>query len=397
MSIIGITNQKFGCMEEIVFFDNNSTTATDPRVVEAMLPYLTKSYANPASSHSFGIQVSKKIDAAKSSIADLINCDPSELIFTSGATESINLALKGFALSNQHKGKHIISVLTEHKATLDTLNYLETIGFEVTYLQVNQSGQLDLNELQKQIRKDTILLSVMWVNNEIGTIHPLAEIAQITKDSNVAFFTDATQAVGKLSVDLSTSNIDMAAFSGHKIYGPKGIGVLYIRNLRKAKSQISPLIHGGGHQYGLRSGTLNVPAIIGLGEACKIASKEMAVDEGRIMKLRDTLESALIQIPGSSLNGLSLNRMYNLSNICFEGVDANLLIGQLQNIAVSNGSACTSSIVEPSHVLKAIGLNDQDALSSIRFSLGKYNTLEEVNFVIASTKKIVQITSPANA
>ena len=368
-------------MERIIYLDNNATTRTDPRVLNAMLPYFAEEYGNAASTHHFGMSINEAVGVARKQVADLIGADEGEIIFTSGATESINLALKGYALANQDKGKHIITVKTEHKAVLDTCNYLESIGFEVTYLSVKSDGLIDIGELKMSLRSDSILVCVMLANNEIGVLQPLIEITDITKDAGVILMSDATQAVGKIPIDVNDIGIDFMAFSGHKFYGPKGIGGLYVRNLKKKKIKIEPLQHGGGHENGLRSGTLNVSAIIGLGEACEIAKEEMKADASRISYLRDELEKKLLQLPGAFINGSIENRMYNVSNICFPGMDANMMIAKMKNIAVSNGSACTAAIIEPSHVLKAIGLSDDNSMASLRFSLGKFNTKEEVEKV----------------
>jgi cysteine desulfurase len=376
-------------MEKIVYLDNNATTRTDPRVVAKMLPYFSEFYGNPSSAHSFGSYSSKQIDSAKDQIASLIHADPRNLIFTSGATESINLAIKGYATQNIEKGNHIITVKTEHKAVLDTCNYLEQIGFEISYLPVDQAGLVDLSELKQEIKRDTILVAIMWANNETGVIQPIEEIVNLCNNRNITFFTDATQAVGKLSVDVSNLEVHSVAFSGHKFYGPKGIGCLYIKDLFKNKSKYTSIIHGGGHQNNLRSGTLNVPCIIGLAEACEIARNELHYDATRIGELRGYLEKELLTIPGSFVNGHQTERTYNVLNICFPGVDANVLIGRLKSISVSNGSACTSSLIEPSHVLTSMGLTNDQALSSLRFSLGKYNTKEEIQHTIKEVKNIV--------
>lgn len=376
-------------MKDFIFLDNNSTTPVDPRVLDAMLPYFTQDFANPASSHHFGVRIQKNIDDATLNVAKLINCDPAELIFTSGATESINLALKGIALSNQEKGSHIITVETEHKATLDTCKYLETIGFEVTYLKVSKSGLIDLDELQSSLRKDTVVVSIMWVNNETGIIQQIHQISEICDSKGVYFFTDATQAIGKISVDVSHSPVGMMAFSAHKFYGPKGVGCLYIRNMKKTAGKLTPIIHGGGHQKGLRSGTLNVPAIIGFGECCRIAKNEMESDQIRIQSLMLDLEQQLLKHPKAILNvPSSTHRIYNTLNIRFEEMDANVMIDKLDNITLSNGSACTSAVVEPSHVLTAIGLTSKQAHASLRISLGKFNTKEDINTFVKAVSKL---------
>jgi cysteine desulfurase len=355
-------------------------------VLEAVLPFLKDSFANPSSTHHFGLSVNVKVKQAREQIADFIKVEPKELIFTSGATEAINLAIKGVAETYSNKGKHIITVSIEHKAVLDTCKDLERKGFEVTYLLVQSNGLIDLTELKKAIRLDTILVSVMYVNNETGVIQPIKEIAKLAHEKGAFFMTDATQAVGKIEIDVDDLGVDLLCFSGHKMYAPKGIGALYVRN----KIKLTPQIHGGGHEQGLRSGTLNVPGIIALAKAYEIASEEMALNKRNISALRDKLEVELLKLPNTSINGDSENRIYNTTNICFKGHYANVLIGRMKNIAVSNGSACSSSVVEPSHVLKLMGLNDEDAFASLRFSLGKYNTIEDIETVVNKIKELTQ-------
>ncbi len=367
------------------YLDYNSTTPIDPRVLEAMLPFLKDNFANPSSTHNFGQSINEKVKQAREQIADFINAEPNELIFTSGATEAINIALKGVAESYSNKGKHIVTVATEHKAVLDTCKDLERKGFEATYLTVKPNGLIDLAELQKAIRPDTVLVSVMYVNNETGVIQPIKEIAKLAHEKGALFMTDATQAIGKIEIDVNDIGIDLLCFSGHKMYAPKGIGALYVRN----KTKLSPQIHGGGHEQGLRSGTLNVPGIIALAKACEIASEEMPLNQRNISALRDKLEVELLKLPNTSLNGDSKNRIYNTTNICFKGQDANVLIGRMKNIAVSNGSACSSAVVEPSHVLKAMGLSDDEAFASLRFSFGKFNTIENIEAVIYKIKELI--------
>lgn len=374
--------------KEFTYLDYNSTTPIDPRVLKAMLPFLKDNFANPSSTHHFGQCINEKVKQAREQIADFINAEVNELIFTSGATEAINIAFKGVAENYLTKGKHIITVSTEHKAVLDTCKDLERKGFEVTYLPVQRNGLIDLAELIKSIRPDTILVSVMYVNNETGVIQPIKEIATITRKNEVLFMTDATQAVGKIDVDVDGLGVDLLCFSGHKMYAPKGIGALFVRQ-RSNKIKLTPQIHGGGHEQGVRSGTLNVPGIIALAKACEIANQEKELNQKNIWDLRDRLEMELLKLPNTSLNGDSKDRIYNTTNICFKGQDANVLIGRMKAIAVSNGSACSSAVVEPSHVLKALGLNDDDAFASLRFSLGKYNTAEDVEIV---SKKIKELT-----
>jgi cysteine desulfurase len=372
---------------EISYLENNSTTPIDPRVLDAMLPFLQDNFANSSSTHHFGQSINEKVKQAREQIADFINAEPNELIFTSGATEAINIAIKGVAESYSNKGKHIITVSTEHKAVLDTCKDLERKGFEVTYLTVKSNGVINLAELEKAIRLDTILVSVMYVNNETGVIQPIKEIAKLAHEKGALFITDATQVVGKIEIDVNNLGIDLLCFSGHKMYAPKGIGALYVRN----KTKLAPQIHGGGHEQGLRSGTLNVPGIIALAKACEIASEEMDLNKRNISELKDKLETEFLKLPNTSLNGDSENRIYNTINICFKGQDSNVLIGRMKNIAVSNGSACSSAVVEPSHVLKAMGLSDDEAFASLRFSLAKYNSIEDIETVIS---KIIELTQP---
>ena len=365
---------------QISYLDYNSTTPIDPRVLDAMLPFLQDNFANPSSTHHFGQSINEMVKQARKQLADFINAESSELIFTSGATEAINIALKGVAENYSSKGKHIITVSTEHKAVLDTCKDLERKGFEVTYLIVQPNGLIDLAELQKAIRPDTVLVSVMYINNETGVIQPIKEIAKLAHEKGALFMTDATQAVGKIEIDVNDLGIDLLCFSGHKMYAPKGIGALYVRNKIKLTSQI----HGGGQEQGLRSGTLNVPGIIALAKACEIASEEMIENQKTILELRNSMETELLKLPNTALNGDIKNRIYNTSNICFKGQDANVLIGRMKNIAISNGSACSSAVVEPSHVLKAMGLSDNDAFASLRFSFGKFNKTDDLNATIKS-------------
>lgn len=376
-------------INEIIYLDNNSTTQIDKRVLDVMLPFLTDKFANSSSTHNFGQSLNKEVFKAREQIAAFFKAEPNELIFTSGATEAINLSIKGVAESNSNKGKHIVTVTTEHKAVLDTCKNLERKGFEVTYLPVQDNGLIDLSELQQAIRPDTILVSVMYVNNETGVIQPIKEIAAIAHENEILFMSDATQAAGKIKIDVDDLDVDLLCFSGHKMYAPKGIGALYIRN-RSNKVKLTPQIHGGGHEQGIRSGTLNVPGIIALAKACEIANEEMAQNHKKIADLRNIIETELLRFPKTYLNGDKENRIYNTTNICFEGQDANVLIGRMKDVAVSNGSACSSAVFESSHVLKAMGLSESDAFASLRFSLGKYNSIEEIDTVI---KKIKELTN----
>lgn len=379
---------KMNSYNNFSYLDYNSTTPIDPRVLDAMLPFLKDNFANASSSHNFGQSINEEVKQAREQVADFINAESSELIFTSGATEAINIAIKGVAESHSNKGKHIVTVSTEHKAVLDTCNDLERKGFEVTYLSVLQNGLIDLAELEKAIRPDTILVSVMYVNNETGVIQPIKKIAAIAHKSDVFFMTDATQAVGKIEIDVDNLDVDLLCFSGHKMYAPKGIGALYIRQTGR-KVKVTPQMHGGGHEQGLRSGTLNVPGIMALAKACEIAKHEMEENREKITILRVELEKELLNLSNASLNGDLEKRIYNTTNISFNGQDANVMIGRMKNISISNGSACSSAIVEPSHVLKAMGLSDDVAYGSIRFSLGKYNTMNDIKSVLNTLKKLL--------
>lgn len=375
-------------IEKNTYFDYNSTTPIDPRVFDAMLPFLKDNFANPSSTHHFGQAINEKVKQARVQIAEFINADRNEIIFTSGATEAINIAIKGVAGNYSNKGKHIITVSTEHKAVLDTCKNLEEKGFEVTYLPIQKNGLLDLPLLEQSIRQDTILVSVMYVNNETGVIQPIKEIASIAHKNGSIFMTDATQAVGKIDIDINDLDVDLLCFSGHKMYAPKGVGALFFRQIG-SKVKLSPQTHGGGQEQGLRSGTLYVSGIIGLSKACEIASQNMTQNEKKISELRDMLESILLNMPNTLLNGDKEHRIFNTTNISFKGQDANVLIGRMKDIAVSNGSACSSAIVEPSHVLKAMGLSNDDAFASLRFSLGKFNTLDDVETVVKRIKELI--------
>lgn len=359
---------------EFIYLDNNATTPIDPRVLEAMMPYLVNNYANASSTHQIGLKANEAVKTARKQVAELIGAEANEIVFTSGATEAINIAIKGVVESYQAKGSHIITVATEHSAVLDTCRYLESKGYEVTYLPVQPDGLIDINDLKAVLRTDTVLVSVMYVNNETGVIQPIKEIAVLTHQSGALFMCDATQAVGKIPIDVEEVGIDLLSLSGHKFYAPKGVGALYV----KKGIKLPALLHGGGHEKGMRSGTLNVPGIVALGTASTIASAEMHQDAIQIGQLRDKLEKKLLQITGTFVNGHMENRLHNVSNICFQGQDANVIIGRLKNIALSNGSACTAAVVDPSHVLKAMGLSDEDAFATIRFSLGRYNTLQDI-------------------
>lgn len=355
----------------MIYLDSNSTTKIDPRVLDKMMTFLTEQYGNAASNHAFGVSINQHVKEARNEVAELIGCNRNEIIFTSGATESINLAIKGVANRYQDKGKHIVTVCTEHLAVLDTCRHLETKGFEVTYLPVQSDGIIDNDILNDSLRDDTILVSVMMVNNETGVIQNIKKISDLAHEKGILFMTDATQAVGKIPVNVNELGIDLMAFSGHKYHGPKGIGGLYIRSRRPNKVKLTPLIHGGGHERGFRSGTLNVPGIVGLGEASRLARLEMSDRILMIKEQRDNLEKELLKIDGTFVNGNIVQRIHNTTNICFQGVDGDALIAELEDVMVSNGSACTSTKVEPSHVLIGMGLSINNAYSSLRFSLNE--------------------------
>ena len=368
--------------DPITYLDYNATTPVDERVITLVNEYFSNFYGNASSLYSFGNSSKKSIDKAKNGIGNLLNGTSESIYFTSGATESINLALKGLALHPNNTKKHIITCTTEHNAVLETCNYLESIGFKIDYLPVNQQGMIDLEMLKSTINENTLLICLMWVNNETGVILPIEDIGRIAKQSEVYFVCDGTQGVGKLPIDVVSSNIDILCFSGHKLYAPKGIGAMYIDDSITNRNKIQPLIHGGGQEKGLRSGTYNVPLIAGLGLACDIAQNEMAINESKIQQLRDYLELGLSKIEGVYLNGSSQNRIYNTVNICIPGFDTELFIGINRDIAVSNGSACSSALVQPSHVLLAMGLSNNDAMSSLRISLGKHNTKKDIDLLL---------------
>ncbi|MBP5998965.1 MAG: IscS subfamily cysteine desulfurase [Sediminibacterium sp.] len=373
-----------------IYLDHNATTPMDPRVLEAMIPYFTENFGNAASrNHSFGWHAEEAVDYAREQIAQLIGADPKEIIFTSGATEGDNLGIKGVYEMYASKGNHIITCTTEHKAVLDTCKHLEKLGAEVTYLEVQPDGLVDLKELEAAMRPTTILVAIMYANNEIGVVQPVKEISAIAKKHGALFFTDAVQAVGKIPVDVNADGIDLMAFTAHKMYGPKGVGALYVRR-KNPRVKVTAQLDGGGHERGMRSGTLNVPGIVGFGKACELARLEMASDTERISKLRDKLENALKQIDESYVNGNPLHRLPHVSNISFKYVEGEgLMMGFNQDIALSSGSACTSASLEPSYVLKALGLGDDLAHSSLRFGLGRYTTEEQIDFTIKAVTDTV--------
>ena len=373
-----------------IYLDHNSTTPMDPRVLEAMLPYFVENFGNAASrNHSFGWQAEEAVDYAREQIAQLIGADPKEIIITSGATEGDNLGIKGVFEMYASKGNHIITCTTEHKAVLDTCKHLEKLGAEVTYLEVQPDGLIDLKQLEAAMRPTTILVAIMYANNEIGVIQPVKEIGAIAKKHGALFFTDAVQAVGKIPVDVIADGIDIMAFTAHKMYGPKGVGALYVRR-KNPRVKVTAQMDGGGHERGMRSGTLNVPGIVGFGKAAEVARLDMAADTERISKLRDKLENALKQIDETYVNGNPAHRLPHVSNISFKYVEGEgLMMGFNKDIALSSGSACTSASLEPSYVLKALGLGDDLAHSSLRFGLGRNTTEEQIDFTIKAVTDTV--------
>ncbi|MBX3399443.1 MAG: IscS subfamily cysteine desulfurase [Gemmataceae bacterium] len=366
-----------------IYMDNNSTTRVDPRVVEAMLPYFTEKYGNAASrSHPYGWEAESAVDDAREQIASLIGATEKEIIFTSGATESNNLALKGVAAMYKKKGNHIVTVPTEHKCVLDTCKRLERDGCDVTYLDVDKFGRVTAEQVRNAITDKTIVVSVMFANNEIGTIQPIAEIGKVCKEKGVLFHTDAVQAVGKVPVDVEAMGIDLMSLTAHKLYGPKGIGALYVRK-KNPRVRLEPIIDGGGHERGMRSGTLPVPLIVGFGEACAIAKDEMAEESQRTFALRERLRKGIMdQLPETYLNGHPTERLPGNANISFAYVEGEGMMMGIKDVAVSSGSACTSASLEPSYVLRALGVGDELAHSSIRFGIGRFNTQEEVDYVV---------------
>lgn len=373
-----------------IYLDHNSTTPMDPRVLEAMLPYFVENFGNAASrNHSFGWQAEEAVDYAREQIAQLIGADPKEIIITSGATEGDNLGIKGVFEMYATKGNHIITCTTEHKAVLDTCKHLEKLGAEVTYLEVQPDGLIDLKQLEAAMKPTTILVAIMYANNEIGVIQPVKEISAIAKKHGALFFTDAVQAVGKIPVDVNADGIDIMAFTAHKMYGPKGVGALYVRR-KNPRVKVTAQMDGGGHERGMRSGTLNVPGIVGFGKAAEVARLDMAADTERISKLRDKLENALKQIDETYVNGNPAHRLPHVSNISFKYVEGEgLMMGFNKDIALSSGSACTSASLEPSYVLKALGLGDDLAHSSLRFGLGRNTTEEQIDFTIKAVTDTV--------
>lgn len=364
-----------------IYLDYSATTPVDPRVADKMIPYLTEHFGNPASrSHAFGWESEKAVEEAREQVAALVNADPKEIIWTSGATESNNLAIKGAAHFYQSKGKHILTLKTEHKAVLDTVRELERQGFEATYLDVQDSGLVDLEAFKAALRPDTIVVSVMYVNNEVGVIQPIAQIGEICREKGIIFHVDAAQATGKVAIDLASLKVDLMSFSAHKTYGPKGVGALYVQ--RKPRVRLEAQIHGGGHERGLRSGTLAPHQIVGMGEAFRIAREEMATENERIRYLRDKLMKGLQDIDATYVNGDVEQRVPHNLNISFAYVEGESLIMAIKDVAVSSGSACTSASLEPSYVLRALGRDDELAHSSIRFTIGRFTTEEEIDYTI---------------
>jgi cysteine desulfurase len=370
-------------MKTPIYMDNNATTRTDPRVVDAMLPYFTEKYGNSASrSHAYGWEAEAAVEEGREQIAGLINASAKEIIFTSGATESNNLAIKGVAAMYKKKGNHIITQATEHKAVLDTCKRLERDGFQVTYLPVDKHGQVHAEQIHETMTDKTVLVTIMAANNEIGTLQPIKNIGKLCKEKGILFHTDAVQSLGKTPLDVEEMGIDLLSLSAHKIYGPKGIGALYVRK-KDPRVRLEPQIDGGGHERGMRSGTLPVPLIVGLGKACEIAQKEMDIEVERTFRLRERLRKGIMdKLPETYLNGHPKERLPGNANISFAYVEGEGLMMGIKDVAVSSGSACTSASLEPSYVLRALGVGDELAHSSIRFGIGRFNTEAEVDFVV---------------
>jgi cysteine desulfurase len=373
-----------------VYMDHNATTPCDPRVVEAMLPFFTGHFGNAASrTHSFGWEAEEAVEYAREQVARLIGAEPKEIIFTSGATEGDNLAIKGVFETYAVKGNHIITAVTEHKAVIDTCKHIEKMGGEVTWLPVDKDGLINLQELEAAIRPTTVLITIMYANNETGVVQPITGIGAIAKKHGVLFFTDAAQAAGKIAIDVNKDGIDLLTISAHKLYGPKGVGALYVRR-KGPRVKLAAQMDGGGHEKGMRSGTLNVPGIVALGKACELAGQEMATDTERLGRLRNKLENALLPLEHVYVNGHRQQRLPHVSNLSFGMIEGQGLIMALQkDIALSSGSACTSASMEPSYVLKAMGVDDELAFSSLRFALGRHTTEEEIDFVVEQVTKTV--------
>ncbi len=378
-------------MKTPIYMDNHATTPVDPRVLEAMLPYFTGKFGNAASrNHAFGWEAEQAVAKARAQIAELIGADSKEIIFTSGATESDNLAIKGVAEMYAERGNHIITVATEHKAVLDTCKRLAKKGYEITFLGVGPDGLIDLGQLRAAITPKTVLISVMWAHNEIGVVQPIREIGRIAKEHGILFHSDATQAVGKVPINVIDDNVDLMSISAHKMYGPKGVGALYVRR-KNPRVQLAAQMDGGGHERGMRSGTLNVPGIVGLGEACAIAQREMPEESARLRRMRDRLKEVIeTELDEVHVNGSMEHRLPQNLNMSFAWVEGESLMMGIKEVAVSSGSACTSATLEPSYVLKALGVGDELAHSSIRFGLGRFNTEEEVEYVAARVVETVK-------
>ncbi len=373
-----------------IYLDNQSTTPLDPRVLEAMNPFLTREFGNAASKHSLGQHASQAVEKARHQIAELINAQDDEIIFTSGATESNNLAIKGLCEMYRDRGNHMITSAIEHKSVMDTCQYLESAGFHVTYLPVGEDGLIDIHDLQKAITPKTILISIMHANNEIGVIQPIAEIGKLAKERNIFFHSDVVQSLGKISVDVQALHLDLASLSAHKIYGPKGIGALYVRK-QNPRVRLASQIHGGGHERALRSGTLNVPGIVGFGAAAKIAQDEINVESTRILQLREKLRRGIEKIGEVYVNGSLKHRIPGNLNVSFGGIEGETFLNELcEKMAVSSGSACTSATLEPSYVLKALGAREDRIHTSVRFGIGRLNTDEEIDFAIQYVTEVVQ-------
>ena len=372
-----------------VYLDNNATTPCDKRVVDAMLPYFSQHFGNAASNHVFGWEAKEAVQFAREQVADLIKSEPGEIVFTSGATESVNLAMKGVFESYSVKGNHFITCKTEHSSVLDSCKHIEKLGGEITYLNVNSEGAIDLDELERSIRPSTVLVSLMYANNETGTIHPIKEISEIVRGKGTLLFSDATQAVGKMKIDVNNEGIDLMAFSAHKLYGPKGIGALYVRR-RDPRVKLTSQMDGGTQEKDRRSGTLNVTGIVGFGKACEICSAEMKDDEKRLRKLRDRLEDRLLKLGEVLINGNKEQRSAHVSNLYINDATAEQIITKInKEVAITSGSACSSATFQPSHVLKALGFSDERARSSLRISLGRFTTEEEIDFAIEHICKTI--------
>ena len=373
-----------------IYMDSHATTPVDPRVLDAMLPYFTEKFGNAASrNHAFGWAAEEAVENARAQVAKLVNASPKEIIFTSGATESDNLAIKGVAEMYREKGNHIITQVTEHKAILDTCKRLEKYGYEVTYLPVEKDGRINLDDLRRAITPKTILISIMYANNEIGVIQPIAEIGKIAKEKGVFFHSDGVQAAGKIPVDVQADNLDMLSISAHKFYGPKGVGALYVRR-RNPRVQLSAMIDGGGHERGMRSGTLNTTGIIGMGKAAEICQQDMAAESKRLLGLRERLRLGLeAKLDEIYINGSMVHRLPHNLNMSFAFVEGESLLMGINDVAVSSGSACTSATLEPSYVLKALGVGEDLAHTSIRFGIGRFNTEEEVDYVVNRMVEVV--------